>query len=90
MSHLIDANYEQLFLLPPALEDWLPMDDPARFIRVFVDAMDLEKLHLSQQTEGAGRPPYSNSLMLKIWLYCRLHNFMSSRNMRKPVIVISA
>jgi transposase len=30
-------NPDQLFLLPPVLQDWLPEDHPAAFLREVVD-----------------------------------------------------
>jgi len=44
MSQEIKADYSQDFLFPPSLDDWVPLDHPVRFIRMFVDSLDLESL----------------------------------------------
>jgi transposase len=81
MPHHIDANYDQLFLLPPSIEDWVPPDHPARFIRAFVDQFDLSCFTFANAPSTEGRPRYSNKLLLKIWLYCRMHKMKSLREM---------
>jgi hypothetical protein len=39
MAQPIAPDYGQQFLLPPALEDWVAADHPARFLREFVDQL---------------------------------------------------
>lgn len=65
----IDANFEEVLLLPPSVEDWLPADHPARFIREFVEQLDLSKLSFVDASENeTGRPAYATALLLRVWL----------------------
>ena len=49
MNNEIKADYDQQFLLPPSLEDWVPEDHPVRFIREFVDSMDLRGMGFQER-----------------------------------------
>ncbi len=81
MSQPIAPDYEQQFLLPPALEDWVTPDHPVRFLREFVDQLDLPGMGFVVPTGGDGRPPYAASLLLKIWLYGYFHRIRSTRKL---------
>jgi transposase len=83
MSKLISPDYQTSFLLPPSIEDWVPADHPVRFIREFVDAINVAELGfaISQSTEG--RPTFAPSLMLKIWLYGYMHRIRSMRGLER-------
>jgi transposase len=81
MAQPIAPDYGQQFLLPPALEDWVPADHPARFLREFVDQLDLPQLKFVMPGAAEGRPPYAPSLLLKIWLYGYFHRIRSSRKL---------
>jgi transposase len=81
MAQPIAPDYGQQFLLPPALEDWVPKDHPARFLREFVDQLDLPVLGFVMPSASEGRPPYAPSLLLKIWLYGYFHRIRSTRKL---------
>jgi len=66
MAHLIDADYTQEFLFPPCLEDWVEPGHPARFIREFVEALDLQQMEISWAKGENGRPAYAAQLLLKV------------------------
>jgi len=67
MARSICPDYGTDFLLPPSLEDWAPKDHPARFLREFVDALDLPVLGFAMPQANEDRPRCP-SLLLKIWL----------------------
>jgi transposase len=87
MSRELTADYTTTYLLPPAVEDWVKADDPARYIRAFVDALDLEQIagpEWAEVTENPdGRPHYAFDLLLKVWLYGYLYNIRSSRKLER-------
>lgn len=81
MSRGIKADYQQLMMFPPLLEDWVGPEHPARFIRDFVDSLDLPGLGVRVRTAAVGRPPYSTGMLLKAWLYGYLNRIRSTRQL---------
>lgn len=76
---------DQLLLLPPALQDWLPEGHLALFISDVVDhALDLTPILVTYETgDGRGQPPYHPALMVKLLVYAYCTGTPSSRRIEK-------
>jgi transposase len=88
MSREIQPDYETQYLFPRSLEEWVGPDHPARFVREFVDALDVESLGLtgeqqSRREDATGRPHYGVTLLLKVWLYGYMNRIRSSRALER-------
>src|SRR4051812_13293210 len=87
MSREIRADYETQYLFPRSLEEWVGPEDPARFIREFVRALDLREI--AEEAEGPaadnamGRPHYAFELLLSVWLYAYVNGLRSSREVER-------
>jgi transposase len=88
VSGPLRPNYAQRFLLPPALDEWVPADHPVRFVRDFVDALELPALGIHEPAAQEGRPPYAPDLLLKVWLFGYMERIRSTRALEKACLQV--
>lgn len=83
MRQVLAADYDQIHLLPPSVEDWLGAEHPARFIREFVGSLDLKALGLDTLKRDEGGTTYEPALLLSVWLYGYLRRVRSTRALER-------
>jgi transposase len=70
---------DQILLMPPSLDEWLPEGHLARFVAELVDeVLDLSVVY-ADYTEVRGYPPYDPRLMLRLLIYGYSTGVRSSR-----------
>src|SRR5213596_3958655 len=73
---------DQVLLMAPVLQEWVPDGDLAHFVSDLVEtgALDLSAIYASYEEER-GFPPYDPRLMVKLLLYGYANGVMSSRRL---------
>ena len=75
---------EQMWMLPPTLDELLPLDHPARFVAEFVDALDRDawaELGVDIEGDSMGAPAYHPRALLSVWLYGFMTGVRSCRKL---------
>ena len=75
---------EQAWLLPPTLEELVPVDHPVRFVAVFVDGLSAEaweELAIDLQGDPRGAGAYHPRALLSVWIYGFMTGVRSSRKL---------
>lgn len=78
-----EYNQDQLYLLPPSLEDLIPSNHLVRVINKAVEEMNLKVL--VESYEGGGTSSYHPKMMLKILIYGYVTKTYSSRGIAKSL-----
>lgn len=79
-----DFAWEQQYLLPPSLEDWLPQNHLARFVAKLCEQLDLSKVYESyEKGDGRGLAAYHPVLLVRLLLYGYATGRRSSRQMER-------
>jgi transposase len=84
MSHNFrDYDQDQLFLMPPSVQEWVKQDSLARFLSEVIDGMDargrLDAFYAPYRVDGWGAPAFHPVMMLKVVLYAYTNGVTSSR-----------
>ncbi|WP_234706857.1 IS1182 family transposase [Ensifer aridi] len=82
MAHISGTERSQLLLLSEAVDDYVGLDNPVRFIDAFVDGLDLDEADFRRaQANTKGRPGYDPADLLKLYIYGYLNRVRSSRRL---------
>lgn len=74
------CDLEQLFLLPPSLQEWLPEKHLARFIADVMNELDLSAIYAEyERRDGRGQSAYHPLAMARLLLYGYCIGVTSSR-----------
>ncbi len=81
MRNFITANRNQISLLPPSINEWLPENHLARFVVEVVEQLDMNSIEKAYGKTGA--PPYDPKIMLSLLFYGYATGVFSSRKLEK-------
>jgi transposase len=79
----IPVDREQLLLMPPSLNEWLPEDHLVWTVLGAVDQMDLSRFNESYRLGAAGRPPYDPQMLVALLLYAYARGNRCSRGIER-------
>jgi transposase len=76
-------NVDQIWLLPPSVNDFVPADHVAHFVRDTVrTGLDLGLIHRSYRSER-GQPPFHPTMMVALLLYAYSQGIYASRRIAR-------
>ena len=81
--HFLPCERDQLYLMPPALQDWLPEGDLAWFILDAVAQMNLTAIERTYRADGWGQAAYEPAMMVALLLYAYCLGERSSRRIER-------
>jgi transposase len=82
-------DQSQLFLMPPAVSEWVAQESLSRFLSEAVDRLDrdgrLGDFYAAYREDGWGRAAYSPVMMVKVLLYGYCKGITSSRRLAEAL-----
>jgi len=78
-----DYSPDQLLLLPPDLNEWLPEGHMVYFIRDIVEQLDLRAIYKSYDGSKGGQPAYHPEMMVALLIYGYCVGMPSSRKLEQ-------
>src|SRR3954462_5491287 len=85
-QNFIACDYEQPFLLPPDVREWLPEDHLAWFVIDAVGVMEIAAVYAAYRQDGHGRGAYEPSMMVALLLYCWSRGVRSARRIERACV----
>ncbi len=78
-----DCNRDQVYLMPPTLQEWLPSKDLVWMVLDVVAEMDLTAFYRKYRQDGKGQAAFEPSMMVFLLLYAYSLGIRSSREIEK-------
>jgi transposase len=85
-QNFLGCDREQVFLLPPSVDDWLPADHFARFVIAAIEELDLDAFYADYRADGHGRPAHDPAMMVALLVYAYARGQRSSRVIERACI----
>jgi transposase/IS5 family transposase len=76
---------DQQYLMPCALQEWLPQGHLAYFINDTVDRLDLRAFHARYADGGSRNQPFHPAMMVKVLVYAYATGVFSSRKIARKL-----
>lgn len=81
-----EVERDQLWLMPPSVQDWLPEDHLAWFLLDVVAELDLAEFYAAYRPDGRGGAVYDPALMLGVLFYAYAVGEHSSRRIERRLV----
>jgi transposase len=85
-QNFIAVDRDQVLLMPPSLQEWLPADHYAWFVLASVEQMDLSAFLAGYRSDGHGRPAHDPALMVALLIYAYSRGVCSSRMIERACV----
>jgi len=79
-----NCDLNQVLLLPPSLQDWLPESHLGRFVADLVETLDLSGIYAKyEEGDGRGMAAYDPRMMVRLLIYGYCRGVASSRRIER-------
>jgi transposase len=85
-SEFLPVDRDQLLLMPPSVDEWVPDDDPVRFVVEVVEVLDLSSFVALHPLGGVGRRAYHPAMMVGLLLWAYANGVFSSRQIERRCV----
>ena len=85
-QNFIDCDRDQVLLMPPSLQEWLPEGHLAWLVLAAVEEMDLSGFYGAYRLDGHGRPAHEPAMMVALLLYAYAKGQRSSRVIERACV----